>query len=196
MEKEVQVQNNNTNNNQNTEKNSKKQFIVIVLLLLMAISVGFANLSSTLRISGNSTIQPMRWDMHFENIADSKNNATVVVPATIKGNTTTIEYEIELTKPGSYYEFSVDVKNGGTIDAKLANTPTLTGISREQDVYTNYTVTYSDGSAIRVGDVIAAGQSRKVTVKVEIDPDITSAQLPTTAQQLVLGVDLDYVQAD
>lgn len=190
-----QMQQNNNVNKQEDNK-LKKQFIVLVLLLLMAISVGFANLSSTLRINGTSTIIPMKWDVHFENVSDSSNNATVVVPATIKGNTTDLEYEVQLQMPGSYYEFTVDIKNGGSIDAKLANAPALTGISQEQRVYTNYTVTYSNGNEIKEGDVINAGESRKILVKIEIDPNVTSGLLPTTEQQLNLGVNLDYIQAE
>ena len=63
-------------------------------------------------------------------------------------------------------------------------------------MYTNYTVTYSDGKPIRVGDVIKSGESRKIKVLVEIERDLNVNQLPTTQQVLSLGVDLDYIQAD
>ena len=177
-------------------KEENKKYILIIFLLLIAISIGYATLSSTLKIKGNGGIDKIRWDVHFENVVEDSYKATIIKPATILGNTTNIEYDINLSVPGSYYTFETSVKNGGTIDAKLATNPTLTGISPEQDVYTNYTVTYSDGKPIRVGDVIKSGESRKIKVLVEIERDLSVSQLPTTQQVLNLGVDLDYIQAD
>ena len=196
------MENNNLEDYQNAPKNNKedkresKKFLIIVFLLLILISIGYATLSSTLRINGGGTIGKIRWDVHFENISQESNKAQIITPATINGNTTNIEYKVNLTVPGSYYQFETDIKNGGTIDAKLATPPTLTGITAEQDVYTNYTVTYSDGTPILVGDVIKAGQSRRVLVKVELEKDVVASQLPATEQTLNLSVDLDYIQAD
>lgn len=178
------------------KKQENKKYLLLIFLLLISISIGYAALSSTLRIRGTGTIDNVRCDVHFENITESSSKVDIIEPATIQGNTTDIEYQINLQTLGSYYEFETDIKNSGTIDAKLATNPSLTGISAEQDVYTNYTVTYSDGTPIRVGDIIKAGESRRITVRVEIEKDLTANQLPKSAQTLNLGVDLDYVQAD
>ena len=177
-------------------KEESKKYILVIFLLLIAISIGYATLSSTLKNRGNGGSDKTRWDVHFENVVEDSFKATIIKPATILGNTTNIEYEVNLTAPGSYYTFETSIKNGGTIDAKLATTPTLIGISPEQDVYTNYTVTYSDGKPIRVGDVIKSGEIRKIKVLVEIEKDLNEYQLPTTQQTLNLSVDLDYIQAD
>ena len=162
---------------------------IIVLLLFIANSIGYARLSSTLKVSGSGAngggTGHAKWDVHFVN-----------VPATIKGNTTDIEYSVNLLVPGSYYEFEVDIKNNGTINAKLANEPSFNGITPAQDVYTNYTVKYVDNTDIRVGDVLRAGDSKRMKVRVEIEKDLTPDKLPTTAQAMNLSVDLDYIQAD
>ena len=188
------MENKDKQNNEKRRDNNK--YLLIILLLLITISIGFATMSTTLKIRGTGVISEMRWDVHFENITERSDSATIVEPATILGNTTDVEYSVVLLKPGSYYEFDVNIVNGGTIDAKLANTPSLTGITAAQDVYTNYTVTYVDGSAISENDVIAAGASRTIRVRIEIERDLQPNQLPTSNQQLDLQVDLDYIQAD
>lgn len=178
------------------KRHENKNYLLIILLLLISISIGFAAISSTLKIRGTGIIGEIRWDVHFENITERSDKVTIIEPATILGNTTDIEYSVRLNNPGSYYEFDVDIKNAGTIDAKLANTPSLTGITAEQDVYTNYVVTYADGSEIKVDDVIPAGESRKIKVRIELEKDLQAGHLPTTDQQLNLEVDLDYIQAE
>ncbi len=185
-------------NNKNKDSNFKenKKFVIIIFLLLILISIAYATLSSTLKISGTGGITGVRWDIHFENIVERSDKAEVVTPATIQGNTTNINYGVNLSTPGSYYEFETEIKNGGTIDAKLATTPTLSGITPEQDVYTNFTVTYSDGSQLLVGDVIKSGEARTIKVRVEIDPNTVGSQLPINDQTMNLTIDLNYIQAN
>lgn len=188
------MEQNSTEKKEKREEN--KKFIIIVFLLLVLISIGYANFSSTLKITGQGGIDKIKWDIHFENVTEESKKVDIILPATIKGKTTDLEYKINLKEPGSYYRFYTDIKNDGTIDAKLGNEPTLTGISKEQDVYTNYTVTYSDGSPISVGDQIKAGESRKILVEVSLEKDLSIEQLPIESQDLTLTVDFDYVQAD
>ena len=156
---------------------SHRSYLLVVLLLLISISIGFAAMSSTLKIKGNGIIGQMKWDVHFENITERSSNVTIIEPATILGSTT-------------------DIENAGTIDAKLANQPSLTGITSEQDAYTNYIVTYADGSPIRVDDELRAGETKTIKVRIELEKDLQKDHLPTTDQQLNLEIDLDYIQRD
>ena len=178
------------------EKNSYKLIVIIILLLFTLINIGYANFSSTLKIFGSGGIGQIKWDIHFENIVEDVNNTEVIEPATIQENTANIEYNINLLAPGSYYKFYTDIKNDGTIDAKLATPPTLSGISAEQDAYINYMVTYADGTAIEVGDTLSASESKQILVTVELEKDLSVDQLPLEPQQLYLTIDLNYVQAD
>lgn len=168
--------------------------IAILLLLVVGIGIGYAALTTTLNITGTSGIGKVTWDVHFENIAVTPGSVTATKAATIDSNTTTVTYEVSLASPGQYYEFTVNVKNGGTLPAKLSAAPILAGVSTEQNVYTNYTVVYSDGSAIKANDTLAAGTSKTLKVRVEYDKNITASQLPTTAQTLNLTYSMNYVQ--
>ncbi len=176
------------------KKNSKKFVLALLVLLLLTVSVGYSALSTTLNINGTSKINNATWDVHFENIKVTSGSVSATKAATIDTATTTVNYNVDLTKPGDFYEFTVDVKNAGSINAKLSALPTLSGVSTEQDVYTNYTVTYKDGAAIKADDKLASGETKKLKVKVEFDKNVNNNQLPTAAQTLNLTFAMNYVQ--
>ena len=175
------------------KKSGKKVVLSLLALLLLTITVGYAALSTTLNINGTSKINNATWDVHFANLEVTSGSVSATKAATID-SATEIDYNVELIKPGDFYEFTVDVTNTGTIDAKLGDAPILNGVSAEQDVYTNYTVTYSDDTAINANDKLAAGATKKLKVRVEFDRNITNSQLPTEAQPLNLTFAMNYVQ--
>ena len=177
------------------KKSGKKVVLSLLALLLLTITVGYAALSTTLNINGTSKINNATWDVHFANLTVTEGSVSATKAATIDSGKTAIDYNVELIKPGDFYEFTVDVTNTGTIDAKLGEAPILSGVSAEQDVYTNYTVTYIDDTAIHANDKLAAGATKKLKVRVEFDREnITNSQLPTEAQTLDLTFAMNYVQ--
>ena len=178
------------------KKSGKKVVLSLLALLLLTITVGYAALSTTLNINGTSKINNATWDVHFANLEVTSGSVSATKAATID-SATEIDYNVELIKPGDFYEFTVDVTNTGTIDAKLGDAPILSGVSAEQDVYTNYTVKYTDNdtdTAINANDKLAAGATKKLKVRVEFDRNITNSQLPTEAQTLDLKFAMNYVQ--
>ena len=130
------------------------------LLLVIGISIGYAALSATLNIAGDTTIEKNTWDIHFENLQKTEGSVVATKDAVIEDKNTNINYLVALQKPGDFYEFKVDVKNAGTIPAKLSSTPTLSGLTDAQKVYTNYTVTYDDGSTVSENDALAVNESK------------------------------------
>ena len=183
------------------ERNKKKQkrvlSIVVLLLLVVGISVGYAALSQTLSINGNASLTNATWNVYWTNVQVTQGSVTATTPPTATGtNTYSINYTITLPTPGTFYEFTVDAKNGGSIPAKIGSNPTISGVSTAQDVYTNYSVTdvTSTAKAPAVGDTLAAGGTRKYKVRVEFDNSISSSQLPTTTQQMNLVFSIPWVQ--
>ena len=166
----------------------------LILVIMFGISVGYAAITTTLQINGTSSIGKATWDVHFENLSVTSGSVTATEAAVIDTNKTSIGYKVPLTLPGDFYEFTVDVKNAGTIPAKLSGAPTLSGVNTTQDVYINYTVTYADGSAITATDELAVGATKTLKVRVEFDKNITDEQLPSTASELSLGFSMNYVQ--
>ena len=177
------------------KKKKNSSFVVIALLLIVTISVGYAALSTTLNINGTSTIKTNTWDVHFANVKTTTNTGATVTkaPTITEGKTTEVTYNVALNKPGSVYEFTVDVVNSGTIDAKTSAIPTLGG--NTQPTIFNYTVTWSDGTAITANTALAAGATKTVKVRIEYKKDITAAQLPSADTALSLTCSIPYVQA-
>ena len=177
------------------KKTKRRLSVIVLLLLLMSVTIGYSALSSSLNITGTSKISNAKWDVHFADVSVTTGSVTATTAPTIDASGLNITYAVNLTTPGDFYEFTVNVTNAGSVDAKLNALPTIAGVSPAQDVYTNYTFTHTDGTAIAVGETIAAGASRNFKVRVEFDDSITADQLPEEAQTMTLTVGMNYVQA-
>lgn len=177
-------------------KNKKRNGMLVLLLLLVCfIAVGYAALSTSLKIDGTSNIGGASWDVHFENLQVTDGSVGATTDAAIQGDETSISYAVDLNTPGDFYEFTVDVVNKGGIDAKVSKIPDISGVSASQDVYINYTVTYEDGTNISADDLLSKNTGVKtLKVRVEFDKNIDASQLPSTGQTLNLKFAVDYVQ--
>ena len=174
----------------------KSYILPIFALVVVILSVGYAAITATLNITGTSTITKNTWNIHFQDLSVTSGSATATTPAAVDTGKTKVSYAVTLNTPGQFYEFTVAVKNAGTLGAKLSAAPTKGGLSTTQAVYTNYTAVWTDTSkAPAAGDTIAAGASRSVKVRVEYKKDITAAQLPTADQALSLTYAMNFVQA-
>ena len=178
------------------QKNTGKKYIAIAIVLLLAISIGYAALSTTLTINGTANIAANSWLIYFTNVQVKTGSVTATqVPTTSGTSTTTLTWGVNLQTPGDFYEYNVDVKNDGTIDAmigSLSNTP-LTTI---QAKYLDYTVTYSDGATIEQYDKLDSNETVTLKVRVEYKTDLNPEDLPTENTPVTLTYTSNYVQAD
>lgn len=72
-----------------------------------------------------------------------------------------IDYSAELHNPGDYYELNFDVVNSTKYDVEIADY-----MFNESDNYITYELSYADGSKIKQGDIIKAGESKGLKYKV------------------------------
>ena len=161
------------------KKKKKNNLVVaaIILLLLVAITIGYAGLSTTLNINGTTSISKVEWDIHFENLEEKAGSVTAFKPAAIVGDKrTVVNYGVNFVNPGDFYEFKVDVVNRGTLDAVITDV-IKAGLTDEYAKYLNYTVTYENGQTITEGNELKAGASTTYVVRVEFD-DSSSSSLP------------------
>ena len=129
-------------NNRKNDNGNGKFFILALLLLVIGVSIGYAALSKTLNINGTSNIaNNAKWDIHLTNVQVTPGSANASKAAVIEGDT--VSFSVDLNTPGDYYEFTVDVTNAGTIDAKLGSTPELPTLTAEQQKYVTY-ITWDD----------------------------------------------------
>ena len=189
-------------------KNKNRKIIVVAIVLLLLISIGYAALSTTLTINGTANISATSWKVYFTNLQVTNGSVTATTAPSIPSgstSTTSLSYTVTLQQPGDFYEFTVDVKNGGTINAKIAdNGVTNSTLTQAQDTYVNYTVAYSDGTPIAAGDKLSKlgatinsiGDTRTIKVRVEYDPNVTPAQINALEDDITLTLNfgLNYVQ--
>lgn len=173
-------------------KRNKKIFIIIIILI---ISIGFAYLSSNLSISGLVGYKENSWKIFFDNIfiQDSIDSSTENIA--INEDKTSIDYSVNLKKPGEKYTFLVDVVNDGTIDAMLDNLE-ITGLTEEIKKFIDVKVTYADGKELTNKDLLEKKGKVKIKVETSFKSNIEITNLPTVDGSLNFTVSLDYIQAD
>lgn len=181
-------------------KKTKRRTKYLLLLLILFISVGYAILQSNLTITGTTSIQDSKWDIHWNNVVITEGSVSTsnADKATIDNTKTTVNYNITLNKPGDFYEFTVDAVNEGTIDgmidvisSKLNNVEITT-----LPAYLNYSITYSDGTPLQKNQELKANSSETYKVRIEYKRDIEANQLPETTQTLNLSFSVTYKQAN
>ena len=188
------------------EENKKSRShngIVALVILLLGISIGYAALTTTLIINGESTIKKVVWNMHFENAHTEDGSVSI---DTVHGekaayipnaDETRVEYKVSLKQPGDFYEFTVDVVNAGTLDAKISSNPTLVGTDGYNQYVESTTVWDDDRtSSPAANNVIEAGHSRKARVKIKYKDNIRTEDLPDEDKVLEFTYSMNFVQAN
>ena len=166
----------------------------IVLMCVFTLSIAYAALNAVLTISGSAQVTSANWDVHLANSKVTNGSVTTTVPTITSGKT--LSFSTTLNIPGDFYEFTVDVVNGGSIDAmidKVTKTPELTA---DQAKYLKYEVSYANGESISSKQNIASGVTMPIKVRVEYRKDLVASELPTGQVELTLGLVLDYTQSD
>ncbi len=187
------------------KKGRNKIIIAVVVLLILGISVGYAALGDTFKIKGTTNITGNTWSISFRNIQeDPANNVTASTqPHIVTGSgsdsyTQQVEYEVTLTKPQDIYIFTVDLYNGGTVDAEIANVQ-VSGLTADAANYIAYTVTDITDTPknAEAGDVIGnSGGTRTYEIATEyldVDNDILE-QYASSNTTLTLTFQVDLIQ--
>ena len=169
-------------------KNKKSNKTTLLILLLLGISIGYAALSTTLKINGTTTIAKNTWDIYWDHI----DNQSGVTPTTVpvigddneNGVNTVVTWGVTLDKPGDYFEFTVDAVNAGSIDAEILKIEhKLNGAVMDNEnklpPYIKYTVAYADGVKIKTGRLLPKA------------PDLTSTPKVLTREPIKVRVAYD-----
>ena len=178
------------------KKHINQKLIAIAVFLLFAISVGYAALSTTLQINGTANVASNSWLVYFTNIQVTSGSVIATTAPTTSGtSTTTLTWAVNLQTPGDFYEYNVDVKNDGTIDAMIGSLSN-TSLTTNQAKYLNYSVTYDDGAAIEQYDKLDSGDMVTLKVRVEYKTDLNPEDLPSEPAEITFEYTSNYVQAD
>lgn len=191
---------------------------LIAMVLIITLTIVYAALSTTLNISGSSTINASNWDIKINNSTTTANTTTGTATYTTPViNGTTISYSVGLTKPSDSVTLYFNVLNHGDVTGEItsiiSSTPTCTsatGNTTDADLVCNnleISLVYSDGSSVQVGDVINAegyrclnGQtlsSTQAVIKLIVKLKDSMTSLPTSEVTISnLKHDIIYSQTE
>ena len=177
-------------------KDKKMLYAVLCVLIvsIFTLTMAYAVLNVTLNISGSAQVNATNWDIHLENPVVKSGSATTNVPTITGGNSLT--FTTTLTTPGDFYEFTVDVVNGGGIDAMIDSITKTPELTENQAKYLTYEISYQNGESITSKQNLAAGSTTSLKVKVAYRTDLSASDLPTTVDTLSLSITVKYVQSD
>ena len=176
--------------------NRKRSYFTLFLLLLVcSVGLGYAAISTTLSIDGSAEFKDARWNVYFNNLNVTTGSVTATTAASIT-NTTTVSFAARLENPGDFYEFTVDVVNGGNMNAMIDSVNVLPELTAAQQNYLRYTATYSDGVALAQYHKLDAGDTETLRVRFEYLENSDVSLYPTEDDSVTIAFDVTYVQAD
>lgn len=189
--------------------------IVVLGLAIIIMSIGYAAYSTPMSITGNTTIQRASWDVKFNNpttITTTTSVSDTLVTGPTITNATALTFGVTL-KVGETYDFTVDVVNAGTFDAKL-DTYSLTGTKKKGSTttaltssdgqtysndYLEYSVQWSDdsplkGTADTNADTINAGDTKQLKVHVGFIEPSDASVLPSDNEDYTFTLNMSFIQ--
>ncbi len=175
--------------------NKKNLYKSIFLLAILIIGIGYAYLTSNLSITGATEVVANTWDIHFENLQVSEGGVIATSPAIINGNNASVNYAVTLSRPKDFYEFTVDVKNDGTLPGKVSISE-LSGLDTSSSKVIDYSVTYMNDRDVSIDDILNPTSTKTVKVRVYYKDDIDEDDFPENNLNLNLTYTLQYVQSD
>ena len=178
-------------------RRQKKYNLILFLIILVAgIGLGYAALSANLEIDGTTNLTKTTWDIHFDHIQETSGSVTPNSTTSINAAGDTVTFNVTLSTPGDFYEFTVDAVNAGTVDGMIESfSSTLNGgsISNLPDCL-EYSVTYEDDTAIANNHLLEAGHTETYKIRVEFKTNIDGDDLPDSNQTLSFAFSVNHVQ--
>ena len=182
-------------------RNKKKKKIRILIILLLSVTIGYALISTTLKIDGTTVISKNTWSIYWDEnsikLKDGSKGSAPTVSLDSNEETTILNFSTTLDMPGDYYEFTVDAVNDGTIDAMIDGITPIE-IPQELEDYISCTVMYVDRTTPANYHLLKKGVRVKYRVRVEF-LDITREQfnnIPVDGLNCDFTYEVKYVQAN
>lgn len=173
-----------------SERKSKGIIIGVLCAVIVFMSIGFAALSSQLKINGNATISDT-WNVQITNIEKKEGSTGATATSDPTYTATTANFNVSLKEPGDYAIYTVTVKNTGSLDAVLTRITENEGAGGSAAI--KYTVTPGAGS--EQGSTLAKTNGiHTFDVKVEYLSTAVGENAPEANVSKSLSVTLDYNQ--
>ena len=148
--------------------NKKRNKIILLVVILLGLSIGFAALSTTLKINGLAGIKKNSWRVYWSNAQIVTGSVTTNLPTITQDSgdpvNTKAVWSTTFTEPGQYYSFTIDATNAGTLDALIETIETTTTPATLPE-YITYSITYANGSPLQPNDLLPKANGNTPTTK-------------------------------
>ena len=162
------------------QKQIKQLIIAFIFLAFVSLSIVYASLSQGLKVGGTAKINStFLVELSDIQVIDKTNGASSLDSAI---TSTTIKFNVELTQPGDYVEYSIKVRNNGTLNAVLD--------SINRSVNNNDAIIFTT-TGLKKGDNLLVGEEKNINIKISYAESITSQ--PKVAEDS-LEIELNFVQ--
>ena len=168
----------------------KRNILIMMFALVVIMGIGFAAYSQQLQIKDTSSIDS-NWDIYISNVTPgTKEAGTLVGGATGTGapdpdEKTKANLTTDLKYPGDSITYTIDVTNGGTVDAEVEKVEL-------KPLKENTVIKYSIIDEANT-QYLNAGDTKQFKVKVEYDPEKTGTATEDEKSN-TLTLTIDYVQ--
>ncbi len=192
------------------KSSKRKNKILLLIILILGISIGFAMLSTTLKINGDTIIRKNNWGVYWDKdsikVTDGSVDSSIPVVSDDEEKNTVLTWSANLSLPGDFYEFTIDAVNSGSLDAMIINIDE--SVTPELPNYIKYSVTYADGTvpeekqvfpkATKDGNTIIPTRE-KYKIRVEVLDTMTRedvANIPEGGISYTFSYEIQFAQAD
>ena len=158
----------------------KKQLHILegLLILTLILLLGLSVIRFIYNIKHEKIDTTTMWNIEFINLKVKEGSKEGII--NLKNNT--IDLDVSLEKPNEFYEFTIDVQNKGSLDAKITNYKI--NVDNQKDIL-KYRVTYLNDVSIDIGDILKSNETKTIKIRVEYPIDS-----PKTKESLNLKLSL------
>ena len=195
----------------NKIKNNKIAIAIGTLSVITLMAIIYAAFTGQLNINGTANVRDSVWDIHIvesgqlEPSNTLSSSAKVLTKPTVSGLSIS-DFNLSLTTPGDYIEYTFHVINDGDYDATLTDLDkdgvvcTANGSTSDPEAIKvcnklEYTLKYDNGSDVAEGDTLLSKQTQTMVLKIKYQEFNEPSLLPNTNVSISgLGIDISYSQ--
>ena len=168
-----------------------KFYILAAFTLLCFLAVGYSYINSDLGIEAGALTASNRWNIVVSNM--QVNNASTYGSQTNNSTGSQMTFDLSLTNVNQKYIIDFDVTNNGTLNAYLKeisyDLTDYTGL----DTFLEYQYKYSDGTDVKINDVIEPNQTVHMKLYINYNRKLTYEYNENlNSKTITYGININY----
>ena len=162
-------------------KRKRNLIIFSLICVLLCMVAGYAAFQTQLKVTGSSTVTS-NWDIQITNVTAGTSTGSAENTVAPSWDKLWASMEANLYDKGDAMEYDVTIENKGTLDAKLNDIITNLENSNNEAVIITF-------SGYTKGEVLKAGNTKVVHVKIEYNPEYKGGETSSEVE-----INFDYTQ--